>query len=259
VRRRRTLPSLLLGAVAATFIVCLTLFQVTGPVAGPRLLGRLAAAMIELDYWLPAHRDDLEASARERPRVSVEATGLPVSVFVPSSAVLADGGSRLGPALASALGDALYSSGRGAFTGNGSISITEPARWVMELLRPRAHRLWGAACLALLALALILSAIAAISTEGPPLRAVLRPVAIAGAAVATAGAFSWLLFRVGALLTGPSVNGEVLMIGRDVAGVALRDGFGICLGAAAILLLLGIASPDRGDQPRAWPRSDQRI
>jgi hypothetical protein len=258
VRRRRTAPALLLGTITTVFVVCLALFQVTGPVAAPRLLGRLAAAAIELDRWLPAHRDDIEASARERPRVSIEVTGLPISVFVPSSAVLADDGSGLRPAITGAMGRALYSTGRTAFEGNGSISITEPARWTMDLLRPPDYKVWKVACLALLILAAITAALAAISTEGPPLPAVLKPIALGAALAAFSGALFWLLFRVAALLTGPSVDGEVLLIGRDVAGVALRDGFGVSLGAAAILMLLGIASPG-GNRAPALPPSNQRV
>src|SRR5437588_8957525 len=104
------------------------------------------------------------------------------------------------------------------------------------------HRLWGAASVARLTLAVVLSALVAISSEEPRLTAVLKPVALAGGAVAVVGAFFWLVFRVAALFTTPSVEHEVLLVGRDVAGVALRDGFGVCLGAAAILMLLGIAS-----------------
>src|SRR5439155_6097108 len=120
--------TILLAFLTATFVFALALFQASGPVAGPRLAGRLGAALIEIDRWLPAHRDDIEVSARERPRTSIDVNGLPIDVSIPAAAVKDNGGAMLGTAIVAAMGQRLYRDGWAAFDGNGSISVAEPAR-----------------------------------------------------------------------------------------------------------------------------------
>src|SRR5205823_2816815 len=128
VTREHVLPRAFLAFFTFAFIFSLTLFMGTGATAGPRLQGRLAAMAIEIERWLPAHREDIEANARERPRVAVQVADLPLEASVPASAVLEDEGAGLRSALVSAMGETLYREGRSAFNGGGNISITQPSR-----------------------------------------------------------------------------------------------------------------------------------
>lgn len=241
-RRHRVLPSFFLAILTVACMFCLSLFQITGAVAAPRLLGRLAAASIELDRWLPAHLDDIESSARERPRASIEVTGLPITVFVPATSVMLDGGAHLQAAIETAMGSEVYRNGEAAFHGDGGLSVTEPSRWTIELLGPSLHKVWEFLSLAFLAALVIQATLTAVIAEGARLPGVLKPIAAGGAITLVLSAVLWVAFRAGALLTGASVNGEVLLIGRDAAGISLRDGLAVGLGAGAVLMLLRIAA-----------------
>lgn len=243
-RRERTLPATLLGLATFFLVFSLAFFLWTGSTAGPRLQGRLAAIAIEIDRWLPAHRDDIEASARERPRVAIQVTDLPLDASVPASVVLDDQGSGLRAALVASMGETLYQRGRAAFHGGGSIALTEPSRWLMDIVRPSVHHAWAFVVLLNIALLILLGTLNAISTTATPLSAILRPVAFgSGAALLTSIAL-WIAWRGGTLLVGPTITGESLLVLRDYAAISIRIGFGLCLGAGAILLLLNITLPD---------------
>jgi hypothetical protein len=253
VRRERVLPALGLAITTFVFIFSLTFFQGTGPTAGPRLQGRLAAAAVELDRWLPAHREDIEASARERPRLAIELTELPVSVTVPTTAVLDQDPSRLQAAIVAAMGEVLYADGRPAFFGGGSLSVTEPARWLMDFIRPSVHRFWEYLALFELAGIVLLATVAAISTTAPPLSAILRPVAFGAGFALLASVVLWLAGRAGAAAAGPPITDESFLIVRDFAALGIRISLALCLGAGAILMLRNITNSD-GARPSPLDR-----
>jgi len=252
VRRRRVLPSLFLAAATAVVILAFTAFQASGPTAGPRLLGRLAAAMIELDRWLPAHMDDIQSALRDRPRVVVEVPGLPLSAPVPGPALLDDGGAALKAALIESMGAALYQNGAGAFQGGGGLSLTEPARWTIELLGRDARRAFEALVLAGGAVELVFMTLVVTTAAGPLARRFLLPIGFGGAAALLAGLALWLLARLGAGAVHGAVDREVLLILRDCSWIGVRDGFATALAAAAVLALVRLAAPAAPEQ-EPWP------
>src|SRR3990170_9002882 len=146
-------------AVLTTAVALFALagYQVTGETAATRLLGRLGAALIEIDRWLPAHREDIDLLARDRPEGSVRLADLPIEVTLPASAVIDAEAAALRERIVAAMGEALYRDGRDAFVGedgDANLAVDEPVRWTASLLSRGAHGFWQAA-LALSLLALV--------------------------------------------------------------------------------------------------------
>jgi hypothetical protein len=239
----------------ATLVLVFSLagFLWSGPTAGPRLQGRLAAAAIEIDRWLPAHEEDIRANARERPRASIEVNDLPIAVSIDSLAAESQDIGKLKGALVAAMGQRLYDEGRSAYNGGGSISVAEPSRWPMDLLRPGPHHALQYLTLLFLAVCILGATLSAIGARGAPGAAVLRPVAFGAGAALFLAIGLWVLFRGGALLTEPTITGESLLVLRDFAAIAIRIAFAVCLGAGAILVLMNLTS-SQPDLPAARGR-----
>ncbi len=111
------------------------------------MLGRLASSLVELDRWAPAHRDDIQLLARDRPDESVLVDDLPVAVLLPSDAVLAAGENdrALSDLLRDAMGRRLYAEGRGVLQddeGGTHLSVTDPVRWAVSMLSADTHGTW---------------------------------------------------------------------------------------------------------------------
>ncbi len=252
-RRRRTVPALLLALSIFFALLALTGSQATGAAAGPRLLGRLAAALFELDRWTPQHREDLQTVAQERTRGLVDVRGLPIRISVSPGAALASD-DALANALAAAAGDALYLKGRSAFldgdTAAGDISITRPVRWAIDLLSSSHHRAWQGlafitAALSAGALLLMLAA----STSG--LDGAIRAITLGGSAYSLAMALLWASCAAGAgRLSGP--DREVALMLRSCAGMGMLDGVAISIGCLAALVALR-QFRQAGGRLREWP------
>ncbi len=252
-RRRRTVPALLLALSIFFALLALTGSQATGASAGPRLLGRLAAALFELDRWTPQHKEELQTVARERIRGPVDVQGLPIRISVASGAALGSD-DELATAIAAAAGEALYWQGRSAFvdgdTVAGDISITRPVRWAIDLLRSSHHRAWQGllfvtAMLSACALLLMLAA----STSG--LDGAIRAITRGGSAYSLAMALLWASCAAGAgRLSGP--DREVARMLGSCASMGLLDGIAISIGCLAALVALR-QFRQAGGRLREWP------
>jgi hypothetical protein len=249
--------------VARTFLVIvatlalltgLTGYQATTETAGERMLGRLFGALIEVDRWLPAHREDLEAAAAAGgDRGLVALPDFPIAVSVPAEAITA-GDDRLRAEVLAASGTVLSEDGRDAFRqpdgSGGELSIDEPVRWAIDLLGSGGHGLWTVIFIVTAVLAGLIYLAAAASTAHQGLRPLFANVA-EGALIFVAGT---LVLRVLASLVGgdSAVNEELSLIARDVAWIGTRAGVALALIAGALLALsslLGVR--DRNLDP--WP------
>src|SRR6187402_1511573 len=108
-------PGGLVAITVATLLTMATIFslaayQVTTEGAATRLLSRLAASMFEVDRWLPAHQDDLELVARDRPDSFVR-VDLPIAVNLPARAVIDADTRQLRSRIVSEMGSILYRRG----------------------------------------------------------------------------------------------------------------------------------------------------
>jgi hypothetical protein len=225
--------------------VALTGSQATGATAGPRLLGRLAAAMFELDRWIPAHSEDLQAAARERSRGAVEVQGLPVRATVNANSAIAGDGEAMSREIASSAGHQLYELGRAAFRDEngaaaGSISISEPARWAVSSIEEDNHRAWNIALGATLVAVLFFSLLSLLTSSG----ASGVTVAIAaGALLATIGAaVLWGLATLCAGAFATQVDREVARMLRDCAWMGIRIGLAVAAAGIALTLMLRLVT-----------------
>jgi hypothetical protein len=253
VRSPSPLAAAFLALATAAAIVALTGFQATGPTAGERFLGRVAASMVELDRWLVAHAEDIDTAARERPAALITLGGLPLDVQVPQAAIGDDGALRA--AIIEAMGGTLYEDGVDAFGDEASISMAEPSRWAIELYSSGVHGLWIILA-AVAAGAVLLCAVTVLLSGGPdPIARAAIAVAI-GAAIALIGAIAcYAGFRVVAGMSG-GVNGEVALVLRDSAWMGARNAFAILLGAAVVAIGLRILSRAQPQAQAAFDVAD---
>ncbi len=228
-----------LGGLAVAVMTALLLFsiagfQVTGDTAGPRLLGRLASSLVELDRWTPVHRDDIQLLARDRPDDRVLIDDLPVDVLLPAEAVLAfnEDNLLLSELLRESMGERLYTEGRDVLQddeGGTHLSITDPVRWAVSMLSADAHSTWR---LALIGTGLVTALFAGsfvLSTRSP-----LAPMT-AGAGIAiVASFFGWLVGGGISSMFDSAVDKEIASIFQDSAWLGLRNS----VAAGAILLAL---------------------
>jgi hypothetical protein len=229
-----SLSGLAVALMTALVLLAFSGYQVTGETAGPRLLGRLAASLVELDRWVPTHRDDIQLVARDRPDENVLIDDMPVDVLVPSAAVLAAGDrdQDLSGLLRDAMGRSLYTEGRSVLRDDQGVThlgVTEPVRWTVTLLSAHTHGTWRLALIATTLVTLLLASSFILSRRSP------LPYLLAGAGLAIVVSFlAWLLARSAGSLVASSVDKEILLILRDGAWLGLRDS----LAVGAILLAL---------------------
>jgi hypothetical protein len=233
--------------ITAAALFALAGYQVTSDAAGERLLGRLGASMVELDRWVPAHREDIQLQATERPGEVVTIGDVPLKgVVVPSDEAVDASDDELNSLLTQSMGRALYEDGTAALLPEGEdvsqLSLAEPARWTVELLSPRMHAFWLAALSLCLILLLALSVALLLARTSP-----LSPVVLgASIAVGCCLGMSILAFGAGFAFTS-AIDKEIMLIGRDGALLGLRNavGVGIIAGALQYIVRPFRAPPSR--------------
>jgi len=253
------LAGLAVALMTALLLLSFSGYQVTGETAGPRLLGRLAASLVELERWAPAHRDDMQLVARDRPHESVLIDDLPVDVLLPSDSVLAVGedNQSLSELLRDAMGQRLYAEGRSVLqdeAGGTHLGVTEPVRWAVTLLGADMHGTWR---LALIAAALVTALFAGSFVLAR--RSPLAAMAI-GAGIAIVVSFVvWLVAGGSGSVFEGAVDKEIVLILRDGAWLGLRNS--LAAGAALLALLYLyralIAPRLRADDDYYWPEGSE--
>lgn len=142
---RSNTATVLVAFLTIVTLVSLTGYQVTSETSATRLLGRLGSALVELDRWIPAHREDIELLARDRPNQPVTLSELPLDVAIPAATALEAPGPVLKATVTEAMGHRLYTEGRGAIEdeqGETHLGFTEPLRWAVDSLDSGAHSFW---------------------------------------------------------------------------------------------------------------------
>jgi hypothetical protein len=229
----------------ATALCALVGAQSTGATAGPRFLGRLGSALLELDRWAPGHREDLESIALDRDRTSIEVPDLPLRVTIPANAVLSGDDGDVERALTSATGQRLYDSGRQAFRNDegagGGISVTEPVRWAIDILHEDSHNFWRAA-LAACFIAVVLTAALVALTSPSGGAGILRSFVFGAGAFSVLAAATWFLMLVLGNLASSPVDKELAHIIGDIAWMGLRAGLSVTAGSLLIALLLRLVA-----------------
>lgn len=228
------LTSLLVAVVMALLLFSFAGYQATGETAGPRLLGRLASALVELDRWVPSHRDDLQLVARDRPAETMLIDDLPVDVLLPSANVLAVGENdqALSDLLRDAMGRRLYAEGRGVLQddeGTTHLGVTDPVRWAVSMLDADMHGLWRLALIAAGVLTVLFAGSFVLSKRSP-----LGPMAAGAGIAVVVSFFGWLFAGVAGSMFDSAVDKEIVEILRDAAWLGLRNS----LAAGAVLLAL---------------------
>jgi len=254
---RGPLTGLLAALLTAVFLFSLAGYQVTGRVAGTRLLGRLAASMVELDRWVPSHREDIQLIAKDRPQETVLVDDLPVDVVISSEAALNAGNEEMRDLLRAAMGRRLYEEGRGVLQdeeGGTHQPITEPVRWTVSLLGSGAHGFWRLATIVSGLLTLGLGA-SMLMARRSPLQALLGGAV--GAAVASF--LVWLVARGAGSLFDSSVDREIMRILRDGAWLGLRNSLAVAAISLAVLYLWRALMAPRlaRDGELYWPESGE--
>lgn len=259
----RPLASALTTILTIVSLFALTGWQVTSESASTRLLGRLGAAMIEIDRWLPAHEEDLKLVARDRDASgAVAVRDLPFNVVLPSSFVLEADRAQLRALISAEIGRQLYQAGRGAIRDNegapARLGILEPVRWTVFFLSPTMHNLWFA--ILVLAVLLALAAAAAVlSTGHNPVHA----IALGALLGALASLAVWGAMQLLAGMVSDAAEHEIILILRDGAWMGVRNGGGVAFtaGVLAFLMTMGQrrgSAPQPLDYHRAGPpRRDQ--
>lgn len=235
-------------------LFALTGYEVTNATAGPRLLGRLAAAIIELDRWLPAHAQDLQLAAGERPQARVRPE-LPVAVSLPADRVATADAAALARLITAAAGEALYRDGVAAFqTADGSpasLSATEPARWAVAGLNEDAHGFWRATLI--LSLVGLLAVVAALLLGG---RSLFPPFAAGGLVAALGALVVWLGAAAVSGVPGSAADREIVLILRDGAWIGVRNAAAVAAAGAAMLVLSSaLGRQEERTRQRGWRAS----
>jgi hypothetical protein len=228
--------------VTLFFLTSLAGYQVTGATAGPRLLGRLGAALIELDRWLPAHLEDIRSSGQARASGAFRPNDLPIEVTLAAGEAVNAEAATLQRRLVQGIGDSLYRNGELAFhdqEGNpGHLAVNEPARWTLALLDQDAHSVWRLLLPA--SLVLLGLAIAAQVMQGHNPLPALAAAGIIGSAIALANG---LLGEVLSRAAVSPIDREIALILRDGAWLTLRDCVALALAAGVLSFALGFLTP----------------
>ena len=249
----RTSPGSLIASILTVVVLfCLAGFQVTNETAGHRLLGRVGAALIELDRWLPAHHDDIELLSRDRPDAPLTLPDLPIDVTIsPVTAVDATDES-LRVAITRAMGEKLYSDGSDAVhdeEGKSHLGVAEPVRWTINLLGDSAHSFWRSA-LILTGLILLVLCAGLLWTRQSPVLA----VAIGGGIAAGFSLLVWVIAEVLQSVIDGAMDKEIALVLRDGAWLGLRNGLAVLAIGLAVAYLLSTLLPHRED----WDEFDAR-
>jgi hypothetical protein len=247
---RDALTGLVAAMLAAVTLFAFAGYQVTGEAAATKLLGRLAASLVELDRWVLVHREDIELVARDRPQEAVLVDDLPVDVLIPSSVALQAGDDELRNHLRAAMGRRLYDEGSAVLQdeeGESHLPVTEPVRWTVWLLGSGMHAFWRVASIAGAVAALALGVRLWMQRRSP-----LLPLLAGSIGAAVASFFVWLVAGAGSSLFDGSVDQENMLILRDGAWLGLRNALSLAVIALGLIYLWRTLVEPRREQERDY-------
>ena len=221
--RKSNTSNVLVAFLTILALASLTGYQITSETSAVRLLGRLGAALVELDRWLPAHREDIELLARDRPTEPLILNELPVDVAIPAEVALEASEPVVKATITEAMGHRLYEDGYDAIQdeqGETHLGLTEPLRWTVGSLDSSAHSFWRLALIVSGGALIVLSLVLFWARQSP----------VPGFAVGSAiGALLALMAWLAASFFGASVDGaldeEIAQVTLDGVWIGLRNSF----------------------------------
>ena len=249
---RSNTSNVLVAFLTFLTLFCLTGYQVTNETSGVRLLGRLGAALIELDRWLPAHQDDIELLARDRGDQPVVLTDLPIDVAIPSSAALSAPAPVLKATITEAMGHRLYDEGYGVIQddqGQSHLGITEPLRWAIDMLDSSAHGFWTIG-IAITGLALLVICLGHFWARQSP----LPGLAVGSAVTAILALAAWLLVSfLGSRVSSGGLDEEIARVARDGVWIGLRNSIAAtAIGLGGLYAYNSLVSPRHDEEWEEW-------
>lgn len=241
--------ALVTAASVLAILLTLTGYQATTATAAERLLGRLAASVVELDPWLAAHEEDLSVRARSDPSRELVFGDLPVRVSLPALSVVNADSRTLSDLLRAEMGSRLYGQGNDAFANQGGVRppVTSTLYWGVIFLGPEAHVLWFIA-LGVSGMVLAMRSWASLR-RGPVLWSAMLSGALASLA---ALALIWLLATGAASVVSGPVSHEFAVVVRDVAVLGLRNGIAFTV---AIIVIAWVWRAGQSGQASDWRRA----
>lgn len=243
------------ATLAVAFLTVVVMFtlagsQATGETAGERFLGRIGGALIEVDRWVPAHRESIDALARERPDSPLPLPDFPMEVLLPAEAAIGATDGSLRDAVMQGMGATLYREGSSAIQdeeGESNLSMTDPVRWSVNMLNQNAHSFWQ--------FSFVISALVLLAVCGGLIWMRQWPfvaLAIGGGVAAGLSLAAWIFVQVMGASVGSAVDREIALVLRDGAWIGLRNGLAmlvIGLGAAFLMSMLMPAPRTPGTGP----------
>jgi hypothetical protein len=248
---RGSTANLIAALLTVAALLALAGYQVTSDTSAKRMLGRVGAAVIELDRWLPAHEDDIEFLSRERPNAPLELPDLPINIAIPAAAAIDSDRQTLRAAITEAMGERLYTEGARAVhddVGETHLDFAEPVRWSINLLSESAHGFWT---LLLIITGLFLLALCGsmVWTRQSP----MLPIAIGGGFAAACSALAWMVASLLGTLMSGTIDQELALVLRDGAWIGLRNGLAVLALGLGATFLLNTLFPRREHQ---WHEQD---
>jgi hypothetical protein len=248
--RRGGLARSFFASIAVAFaLFALAGYQVTSETAATRLLGRLAAAVVQIDRWLPAHQEDLDLLARDKPQSNVEFADLPLAISLPATQIVGAEPAVLREVIVRNAGLALYHDGSDVLRtpdGEASLGIDEPVRWTATLLGEGAHGFWRLVLPVALLIALGLCAAVFFAGRQP-----LIPVTVGAVIALLASLGAWTLAQAGSNAVNSAVDQEIMLIVRDGAWIGVRNALAAAAASGSLLFLTRLLAGDTRPE-RVW-------
>ena len=254
------LPGLMVALATLLSLFALTGYQATTATAGTRFLGRIAASVVEVDRWLPAHQADIQLLARDKPQSQLHMDDLPVPIVVPSVLILNSDAASLRRVIVESMGRELYNEGNSAYKNDAGVGsapgYAQPVYWSVALLDKNTHDFWR--LLLPVALLLLIGSLAMTLRSG---RQIASPVVIGAFFGAVACFAAWIGFEAAANALASPVNREVVLVLRDGAFLGLRDSLAVGVVATVVFVVMRSLAGERtyerkavrSSSPPDWP------
>ena len=247
---RGSSAGLITALLTVVTLFALAGYQITSATAGVRFEGRLGSALIELDRWLPSHREDLSLLSRDRPNTPLTLPDVPIDVTIPADQIANASDPQLEATITHAMGEVLYRDGSGAVhdeQGKSHLSVTDPVRWAINLTGSGAHSFWRT-LLFITGLILLAVCVAQLYMRHSP----LPGLAVGGGLAAVGALLIWIAAHFLHASLNSVVDKEIALILRDGAWLGLRNALALTAIALSALYLTGVFAR-REEQPHhSW-------
>lgn len=235
---RGSSAGLITALLTVVALFALAGYQITSTTAGVRFEGRLGSALIELDRWLPTHREDLSLLSRDRPTAPLALPDVPIEVSIPADQISNTSDQQLEATITNAMGRVLYHGGSDAVhdeQGKSHLSVTDPVHWAINLTGSGAHSFWRTV-LFITGLILLAVCVAQLYARHSP----LPGLAVGGGIAAIGALLLWIAAQFIHASVSSAVDKEIALVLRDGAWLGLRNALAVTAIALSALYLTGL-------------------